>query len=113
MPSVVETEGIHLGEGLLGGPMVEGNAIAGDEDAGAIVAEATMNKNGFARSLAEQGKKLCDLRGRWIGKTADRNRNETDAESFGARAFQLAGVGRFAAQIDDGGDAEFFQFGKI
>lgn len=113
MPGVVEAEGIHFAEGLLRGPMIEGDAIGGDENASAIMAEAAMDENGFARRLPQQGKKLRDLRGRGIGEATNGDGHKTHAEGFGACAFLFARARRFAAQINDRSDPEFFEFGEI
>ena len=61
MPETVEAEEIHFIHGLLGGPALEGHAVGGDKNAGAIVAEAAMNENPFLRMVTKDLEELGDL----------------------------------------------------
>ena len=45
MPEAVETEEIHFFDCLMRRPVIMRHAIGGDENAGAIVAEAAVNEN--------------------------------------------------------------------
>ena len=97
VPEMFETESKHLGPGLIGGPVIEGNAVGGDEYAGAVLAKFAMDKNFLRRGFAEQSEELGELRGSGIRKAANRNGNKMNAEKFGASAFLVARVRRFAA----------------
>jgi len=82
MPGVVKAEGVHFGEGLLGGPVLEGDAIGGDEDAGAIFSIFAMNEYFLWRGFADKPEELRKLLGRRIGETADGDTYKTQAEGF-------------------------------
>ena len=60
----------------------------------------------------EEGKELNHALIRWRGPSTDRNMHETHAQGLGLLAFPDDSLGIFAAQIDDGGDAEFLEFGQ-
>lgn len=47
MPETVEAEKVHFLEGLVRRPVVIRHAVGGDENAGAIIAESTVDKNFF------------------------------------------------------------------
>ena len=68
---IVEAEGVHFAEGLAGGPVLDGDAVGGDEDAGAVVTELAMNEYSWRRRFAEEREELRELRGRRNGETAD------------------------------------------
>lgn len=108
MPEAVETKEIHFLDGLLWRPVVVRHAIGGDENAGAIVAEAAVNENFFV-VIFEEGKKLRDLIVGGRRPAADGNVDEANAGGFGLLAFPFYFVRIFAAKIDDGSDAEFFE----
>src|SRR6267143_52615 len=112
MPKAVEAKKIHLLQGLLGGPFFEGHAIGGNEDAGAIIAEAAMHENFLFGVIVEEREKLNDLLIRWRGPSTDRNMDETHAQGFGLPALPDDFLGILAAKIDNGGDAKFFEFGQ-
>jgi len=97
---------------LLGGPFVDGHAIGGDEHAGAIIAEAAVHENFFFGVIVKEGKELNHLLIRWRGPSIDRNKDETHAQGVGLLAFPGDRVGIFTAKIDNGGDAEFLEFGQ-
>lgn len=113
VPVRMEAEREHFRYGLIGRPALEGNAVGGDEDAGAILAKFAVNEDFLGRRFTKESEELGELNGGRRGETADRNRNEVNAERIGARTFQISSVGSFTAQVDDGGDAEFFEFGEI
>src|ERR1700676_3498893 len=108
MPVVVEAEMQHLFHGLVGVPMLKGDAICGDEHSGAIFTELAMNKNRWLGIFAKQREELCELFGGGIGKSAKGNRNETNSDGRGAGFFFIHRRSGFTAQIDDGRDAEIF-----
>lgn len=111
MPETVESEEIHLFDGLRGRPAIMRHAIGGDEDSGAVVAETAVHEYFFVR-IAEERKKLRDLIiGRWR-PAADGNIQEMESGGFGLFPFPSELVGIFSAKIDDGGDAERFQLPK-
>ena len=112
MPEAVEAEEVHFLGGLFGGPFLEGHAIGSDENTGAIVAKTAVHENFLARSAAEEGEKLNELFVGWGRPATDGNVHEAHAERFGGFALPYDFVETFAAQIDDGGDAQFFQFNK-
>ena len=108
MPEAVETEEVHFLDGLVGRPVIVSHAIGGDENAGAIVAEAAVDED-FFFVILEEGKKLRDL---FVGgrrPSAYRNIDEAHAGGFGLLAFPFDFVWVFAAKVDDGGDAEFLE----
>jgi hypothetical protein len=110
MPEAVEAEEIHLVHGLFGGPFLDGHAIDGGENTGAIVAEAAVHEDFFPRITAEKREELDDLFVGWWGPATDGNVHEAHAEGFGALALPGEFFAILAAQIDDGGDAQNFQF---
>lgn len=109
MPGVVETESVHFGQRLIGGPMIESDTIGGDEDTGAVVAEPAVNEDSLSGRLAKERKELRKLPGSRIREAANGNGDEMHAERLGTRAFRLSGARGTGTQIDDCGDAEFFQ----
>jgi len=109
MPGVVEPEGVHFGQSWIGGPVIEGDTIGSDEYAGAVVAEAAVNKDSLLGGLAKERKELRKLRGSGIREAANGNGDEMHAERLGTRAFRLSGARGAGTQIDDGRDAEFFE----
>ena len=60
--------------------------------------------------VAKDFQKLRDLIVRWRRPAAHGNADKADAERFGFLAFPGNFVGIFAAQVDNGSDAEIFQF---
>src|ERR1700741_5178400 len=62
MPDSVETEDVHFMQSFIGEKFVEGYAVGGDENAGAVVAQAAMHKDLFVGIAAEYGEELRDLR---------------------------------------------------
>ena len=111
MQEAPKAEGKHFRCGLIGRPVIKGNAVGGDEYAGAVLTIFAVNENLLRRRFAEKSEELGELRGSGIGKSADGNRNKTNAKRLGAGTLLIAGVRRFATQVDNGGDAEFFEFG--
>lgn len=112
MPEAVETEEVHFFQCLLGGPFFDGHAIGGHEDAGAVVAIAAMHENLLVGVIAKVGKELQDLFVGGRGPSADGDVDETHAQGLGLAALPEDFFAILAAEIDDGGDAEFFEFGK-
>ena len=112
MPKATEAKGVHLREGLLGGPVLKGDAIGSDEDAGAVFAEFAMDKDFLRRGFAEEREEFRELCGSRIGEAADGNVHKAQTEGFRAVPFLFAGLRRFAAEVDDGGDAESLELRK-
>ena len=112
MPKAVEAKKIHLLQGLFGGPFFEGHAIGGNEDAGAIIAEAAVHKFFSFGVIVEKREELNHLLIRWGRPSTDRNMDETHAQGLGLPAFPDDFLGILAAKIDNGGDAKLFEFGQ-
>jgi len=112
MPVAVEAESVHFREGLPGGPVLKGDAIGGDEDAGAVFAKFAMDEDFLRRSFAEEREELRELCGSRIGEAADGDVHETQTEGFRLVTFVFAGLRCFEAEINDGGDAESFELRK-
>lgn len=110
VPETVETEEIHFLDGLFGGPFFHGHAIRGDEHAGAIVTETAMHKDFFSRIVAEKKEKLGDLFVAWRRPAINGDVDKAHAERFNVLAFPSDCLAVLLAQIDDGGDAQDFQF---
>src|SRR4029077_6644087 len=111
MPVIVETEEVHFLDGLLGSPIVFGDAIGGRHYAAAVFAVFTMDKNLLARRAAQESKELSDL---FVGRrrpATDRNVDVAETERFGLLALGLDFVTP-AAKIDDRGDTKLLEFGK-
>jgi len=89
---------------LIGRPVIESDAVRGDEDAGAVFTKFAMNENFARRSFAEEREEFGELSGSGSGEAANRKRNKVNAERFRLEPLPIAGVMRFAAEIDDGGD---------
>jgi hypothetical protein len=92
--------------------VIEGDAVGSDEDTCAVFAKFAVDKNFLRRNFAKESEKFSELSGTGSGEAADGKENEVNAEGFCLEALLIARVGKFTAQIDDGGDAEFFEFGK-
>ena len=82
MPGTIEAEREHFGEGLIGRPVIEGDAVGGDEDAGAILAILTVNENLLRRRSAKEVEKFGELSRGGIGEAANGKRDEANAERF-------------------------------
>ena len=112
MPKAIEAEEVHFLGGLFGGPLLKGHAINGDKNTGAIVAETAMHENLLPWIAAEQGEKLDELFVGWRRPATDGDVYKAHAEGFGGFALPCDFVETFAAQVDDGGDAQLFQLRK-
>lgn len=112
MPEAVETEEIHLLQGLLSGPFFNGHPIGGDEDAGAVFAEPAMDEDFLCRLIAEEREELNHLLIGGSGPLIDGDMDETHAQGLDLLAFPEDFSGIFEAKIDDGVDAEFFELGQ-
>ena len=53
MPETVEAEEIHFFHGLFSRPLLDGHAISGDENAGAIFTEMAVHENLVPRLSAQ------------------------------------------------------------
>lgn len=112
VPETIETKKIHFLDGLLVGPFLHRHAIAGDEHAGAIVAEAAVHEDFFFWIVMKQRKKLRYLRVRWRSPATDRDVHKADAERFGLFALPRNSLSIFAAEIDNRCDSELLEFCK-
>ena len=112
MPKALEAKKIHLVQGLLGGPFFNSHAIGGDEDSGAIIAEAAVHKNLLFGIIVKEGKELSHLLIRGRGPSTDRNMDETHAQGVRLPAFPGDPAGIFATKVDHRSDAEFLEFGQ-
>ncbi len=112
VPEAVEAKKVHFFHGLFGGPLLKGHAISSDKNTGAIVAETTVHENLLPGSAAEEGEKLDVLLVGWRRPATDGDVYKAHAEGFGGFALPCDFVETFAAQVDDGGDAQLFQLRK-
>ena len=92
--------------------MVQRHAISGDENAGAIVTETAVYEDLLAGVIVENGEELDQLLIGGRRPAAYGDMDETDAQGFGALALPVEFFTIFAAQVNNGGDAEDFEFGK-
>ena len=113
MPETVEAKGAHFRESFIGGPVVERDPIGSDEHAGAVFAELTVDEELFRSIPAKVREKFSELSGSGGRKSSERNGDELNAEGLRLEALALARATRFLAKIDDGGDAEFFEFSEF
>lgn len=113
MPGTIEAERDHFGYGLVGRPMIEGDAVGSDEHSGTVLAKLTVNENFLRRRTLQKLEKFGELCGSGIGETANGKRNEMNAQRFSLLLLAIAKMARLGAQINDDGDADFFQFSKI
>jgi hypothetical protein len=112
MPETVEAEEIHLVQGLLARPLFEGHAIGSHEDAGAVFAEMAVDKYFLSRIFAEEGEKLNHLFVGRRGPLIDGDIDEAHPQGLDLLAFPEDFCGIFEAEVNDGADAEFFEFGE-
>lgn len=109
MPESVEAEEIHFFHSLFRGPLVESHAISGDENAGAIIAEAAMDENLLPRFAAKQRQKLNDL---FVGRrrpAADGNMHKAHSKGLGAIALPGDFFLILTAKIDNRSDPQELQ----
>src|SRR6266436_5264553 len=109
MPESIESEKVHFFQGLLRWQFFEGHAVNSHKNAGAVIAIAAVHKDLFLRAVSEDPKKLHDL---FVGRrrpSADRDMNEANPQRFRSFFFPVNFLLVFAAEIDNGGAAEFFQ----
>lgn len=109
VPEAVEAEEIHLFGCLFSGPLLDGHAIDGGENAGAVVAETAVQEDFLPGMVMEEREKLDDL---FIGgrvPAADGNVDKAHAQRFGVLALPKYLFAVLAAQIDDGSDPQHFQ----
>ncbi len=72
-----------------------------------------MNEDCFRRRIANNFEEMGQLCVGWICEAANGNPQEFYAEGFSAHTLLLRRAGRFRAEINDGGDPEFFQFVQL
>src|SRR5229473_458892 len=109
VPEAVKAEEIHFFQGLIGRPLLHSHAVDGGEHAGAIVTKAAVDEDFLARMIAQKREKLGNLFIGWRRPAADRNVYKAHAQRFGVLALPKDFFAIFAAQIDDGGDAQYFE----
>ena len=100
-------EGFCLGKGLLVGPMIVRDAVAGDGGAGAVRSASAVDEDGPRRVIIQDRKNGRDLR---VGRslvTVPRHAHVMHACLLDGVSFRS-----FAAQVDHGLDADFGQTGK-
>jgi len=111
VPAAVETEEIHFLDGLIGGPGVMRYAIARDENARAIIAEAAVNENLFLR-IAEERKKLRNLIVGGRTPAIYRDIEEANSNGLGLLAFPIQFLRTILTKVHDSSDAEILKFLK-
>src|SRR6266478_5474016 len=109
VPEAVKAEEIHLLHRLFWRPLLHSDAVDGGEHAGAIVTEAAVDEDFLPRVVAEEREKLGNLFIAWRRPATDGNVDKAHAQRFGVFAFPKDLFVVFAAQIDDGGDAQYFE----
>src|SRR5260370_42189013 len=109
VPETVKAEEIHFFQGLIGRQLLHSHAVDGGEHAGAIVTEAAVDEDFLPRAVAEKREKLGNLFIAWRRPATDRNVDKAHAQRFGVFAFPKDLFVVFAAQIDNGGDAQYFE----
>ena len=106
----VKTEGVHLVERLLSRPMLHGHAVGSDEDASAVLAVLAVDEDSFVRVGGKNGEELNNLLIGGRGESRNGNVDEMQAGGFGLPAFGVDDIGMFAAEVNNGADAQFFEF---
>ncbi len=109
VPEAVKAEEIHFFQGLISRPLLHSHAVDGGEQAGAIVTEAAVDEDFLPRAVAQEEEKLDHLFIGWRRPAADRNVDKAHAQRFDVLALPKQLFAIFAAQIDDGGDAQYFE----
>src|SRR5207249_4778327 len=112
MPEGVEAKKVHFADGLLGGPLVDRDAIGRDQGAGAIIPESAVQENLLLGILAKQGEELRHLLVARRSPPAHRNVHKAHGYSRGFAAFPVRLLRIVAPQVHNRGDAQLFQFGK-
>lgn len=109
MPEALEAIEVHFFQSALRGPVLECNAICGDEHSGTVVAKPAMNIESFSWLLLKKRKELYEFFVFWWRPAASANVDEAHAMLLRALSFGGDGALAFAAKINNGGDADFFQ----
>jgi len=109
VPQAVEPEEIHFFYGFFSRPFLRGDAISGDENAGAVLTEAAVHEDFLPRIIVEKREKLDDLFVGWGRPAIDGDVNKAHAQQFGALTLPFDFFAVLGAQIDDGGNAQHFQ----
>ncbi len=107
IPMVVEPEGIHFFDGLIGCPVLLRHAIGGDHDSGAVAAKITVHENFLRGVLLKELQEFSDLCVGWGRPTTHRDIDKTHTEGFRLCAFPSHRAA-IAAQVDNGSDAKLF-----
>ena len=61
MPKRFEAKFMHFGDGLLGAPLLESDAVGREQHSGAIAAKPAVNEDGVLRMNGEHSKELGHL----------------------------------------------------
>ena len=109
MPEPFEMEVVHFFQGVFGRPMLKSDAICGEKDASAVVPKPTMDVERLLRSFLKKGKELNELFVFWRRPAAGADVNDFHGMCRGPVSFCCDCALPLATQINDGGDAEFFQ----
>ena len=109
VPQAVEPEEIHFFYGFFSRPFLRGDAISGDENAGAVLTEAAVHEDFLPRIIVEKREKLDDLFVGWGRPAIDGDVDKAHAQQFGALTLPFDFFAVLGAQIDDGGNAQHFQ----
>jgi len=104
----VEPEEIHFFYGFFSRPFLRGDAISGDENAGAVLTEAAVHEDFLPRIIVEKREKLDDLFVGW-GRPAVAGMWTKRMPSNSARLRSHSTFSGSRPQIDDGGNAQHFQ----
>jgi hypothetical protein len=112
MPEGLETEIAHFLKGLLCGPVIDGHTINGEEHAGAIAAKPAVHQDFFPGPLLREGQKFHEILVLGSRPAASADIHDAHAECLGFFAFGFCQAFSFAAQVDDQGDAKFFEFAQ-
>jgi len=109
VPEFEVVKGAHLLNRLSGCPAVEGDAMGGDEHAGAISAEPAMDEDFPSWLFANKSEEAGDLFVRRWRPAIARQIHETNAEGFRTLAFILNYSMQLGSKVDNCVDAELFE----
>ena len=109
MPEPFEMEVVHFFQGVFGRPMLKSDAIRGEKDASAVVPKPTMDVKRLLRSFLKKGKELNELFVFWRRPATGADVNDFHGMCCGAVSLCCDCALPLAAQINNGGDTEFFQ----
>jgi hypothetical protein len=105
----MKAERIHFVDGLIHGPVLLGDSVSSDHDAGAVLTILAMDEHPLTGCLMEQLQKLGDLSIRRRQPAPDRNVEIADTQRFSNLALPLDLLPLFS-QIDNRRDAQLLEF---